>query len=343
MDRCGIADNFFRRVALRYVKCAARIVRSFIRSFEQYVQRRNASPNRPPVFIIGPARSGTTVVYQAISAGLNVGFISNNELEFPNFPILAAWISKRLGLRRVPQLFVSEYGRVDGRWAPAQGWELWSRWFPRVGDKTAEFEVTEDWLRGVRAFVGGFEWACANTFVNKWNGHSVHLALLDAAFPNALFVRTKRDLIDNAVSVYKGRIDLCGKPTQSMTRVSRSYERIALSDPVEQACAYVMAIEYDLECDIDTLGRERFFTVDYAEFCGNPRATIAEISAWYTDRCGFVLNPRHPLPAKFPISTGKGGVLRSQMEATAKRIMSLIREPESVVSHSRIGGGAQNE
>ena len=84
----------------------------------------------PPVFIIGPPRSGTTLLFQVLIARYTFGYFSNWMAQFPESPIAAAWLYRRLWpTSGVPQDYASVSGETQGNSGPNESGSFWYRWF----------------------------------------------------------------------------------------------------------------------------------------------------------------------------------------------------------------------
>ena len=63
-----------------------------------------------PVFVIGPARSGTTLVFQCLVQGLHFAFLSNLASYFPSCPGVVTRWAAGLGNCQPPSSFTSSHG-----------------------------------------------------------------------------------------------------------------------------------------------------------------------------------------------------------------------------------------
>jgi omega-hydroxy-beta-dihydromenaquinone-9 sulfotransferase len=176
--------------------------------------RRGAQP--PPVFLVGPARSGTTLIYKLLCLHPEAAWISNWLARFPDAPAMAA-------LNRLPARAPHARRRVwfggDGANAYVYGRprELRDRLFPmphegepvyarcgiattvdaahaRSGRQAAAFR---DAVAAVRLASG------APVFVNKRIANNRRIPLLQRAFPDARFISLVRDGRAVALSLSK--------------------------------------------------------------------------------------------------------------------------------------------
>lgn len=82
-----------------------------------------------PIFIIGPPRTGSTYIYQALVDLLEVGYISNAMAVAPHFMIATQYLMTRVaGRYRVPYAR-GDWGFVPGVLAPSEAGKVMDRWF----------------------------------------------------------------------------------------------------------------------------------------------------------------------------------------------------------------------
>lgn len=275
----------------------------------------------PPIFIFGPARSGTTLVYQCVVHRFMVCYIFNLMAFFRGCPKLTAKLASPFGACNAAPSFESWYGKARGWNAPNQGNRIWSRWFRGMGPGAP---LTECAKRKMRTLVAFMEREFGLPFVTKWPSFSVYLGLLFEAFPEAVFVRVQRETLQTAQSVLKGRWDMKGDRTATISRLPSSYSGFANASPVEQVCAYVLGVEQDIDTAVRHIGQEKFLSIPYEQFCEEPQASMERIGDWYARLTGVRLPHRGRIPARFECSVGQK---MSDADYTAlKTYLPAVRE-----------------
>ena len=104
----------------------------------------------PTVLIVGPPRSGTTLVYQTLAHYLPFTYFNNLSSLFPRSPITACRLFKSLTHSRKfdPD---SYYGNTAGLAAPNDGFHVWNRWLGQ--DRYhAPSQLTSEQSESMRAF-----------------------------------------------------------------------------------------------------------------------------------------------------------------------------------------------
>lgn len=176
---------------------------------------RHGPPFSNVVFIVGAARSGTTLLYKSLCLHPDIAFISNWVARSPRMPSLAR-------LNRVARLFPSTARGVwfaDGSNAYVYGARrpLWRRLFPQpvegepvyraagvplmpdeIGRAGAE-ESLRDAFGALRRHAGG------SIVLSKRIANNVRIPFLARAFPGARFVEIVRD--GRAVAYSLSRVD----------------------------------------------------------------------------------------------------------------------------------------
>jgi hypothetical protein len=171
---------------------------------------------RPEVgFIVGAARSGTTLLYKALCLHPDVAFISNWVARFPGMPGLAR-------LDRVARIFPSAARRVwfaDGSNAYVYGARrpLWRRAFPQPVEGEPVYRAAgvpavpdEGALvgaeRALRETLGAVRRHSAGSLlISKRIANNLRIPFLARAFPEARFIEIVRD--GRAVAYSLSRVD----------------------------------------------------------------------------------------------------------------------------------------
>lgn len=277
--------------------------RKFLNVIESWLRKSGRWDAPSPVFIVGSARTGSTLVYQCLTAAYRFSYFSNLLADHAKYPLTLATVSKFVG-GCTPQTrrFVNKLGSTEGWRSPSQGYTIWQKWWPRGDDRQNGITLTAQQIDEIRSIVFGISKRYRRPFVNKWQGHVAHLTTLAEIFPNALFIHVQRSLVPTAVSVYRARMDSFGHPKKSISRVPRSYAEFASDDPVRQVCGYVLGVEEQLRDESQAIGNDRFYTIVYEDFCRAPQAVVDGFIQWYVKRSSFQVTKYSTLPKRFDVS-----------------------------------------
>src|SRR5690606_21792278 len=110
-DRSGAGR---RRVSAAPVELLRRIAMTGLRPLEAALVARGAREAEaapPPVFVVGPPRSGTTLVYQLLVRRFRVAYLSNLAHRLYETPAAATWLGRPF-VRPWTGPFESRYGHV---------------------------------------------------------------------------------------------------------------------------------------------------------------------------------------------------------------------------------------
>jgi hypothetical protein len=200
--------------------------------------------------------------------------------------------------------------------APAQGREMWGRWFPPDQAYQGAGMLSETAIREMRAVVANIEAAFSAPFFNKAQGHAVRIRGLYEAFPQALFIRMRRDHDAIVPSILKGRRDCFHDEAHWFSAKPSNYDLLHGLAPRPQILAQIRGIEADMDRDFSAVGMERVFAIDYEGFCLEPRRILDDIATFYASRSGRSLEPRADIPASFTVSRPRpeGGIMNGSSD-----------------------------
>ena len=273
---------------------------------EKFIIKSKDKTRYSPIFIIAPARTGSTLIYQYLTYSLKLSYIPNISCKLPISPVIITKIFYFFNSKKLPNDFHSKYGKTKGFKGPNQGYKIWKRWFPKRKMETIDIVISEDQRREIIGIITSLEKIFKGPFINKWQGHGVNILKLNSLFPNALFIRVHRDHLQTAQSVLKGRREIFDDPYRSISRVPKSYRKYRDSDYIKQVCAYVLTVENKITEDSKTIGSDRFFDVKYEDFCKKPEEFLKNFISWYKKKTGYKIQFRNDdYPKEFNISKTK--------------------------------------
>jgi hypothetical protein len=271
---------------------------------DHYLERRErallatAPPSDTPMLlIVGPPRSGTTLVYQVAVRRLPVSYPTNLSALFPRAPISAQHRfqgrAKRSGGE--PRSYYGQTRRLDDA---NDAFHLWDRW---LGTEryTGPDHIEPDALVAMRRFFHAWHATFPAPFVNKNNKNTDSLALLAAALPNARFLVVRRDPLETLQSLLVARRVVQGDASHAWGLRSRDASGGDALAPVRAVCDQLVEIEERMRADLATIDDARSLEVTYAQFCTNPDAVIEAAGALIG--VDLVPGPRtEPIPRRQP-------------------------------------------
>jgi len=256
-----------------------------------------------PLIILGPARSGTTLLYQLITHSEKFFAINNFIAAFPYSPILAAraWqilASKHLNKER--KSFQSNYGRGRGLGGINQGHTIWARWFDKNDTcqlldsmQCATFSGTISTL----SRVSGIPLAL------KWPGFAAHAVALIHCLPNAFYVSIDRSTLPLAKSIYQGRVNLTHTAKKPISRAPKNLHLKPLDNPVDDILLYITSVRKEIRLALRQVDEENKIAVSYEKLCSSPQVAVKDIIAKYNSRTKVCME-REYIPHNFKLSQG---------------------------------------
>ncbi len=286
----------------------------------EYLLERRARPEESPIcFIVGPPRSGTTLLYELVVTRFKCGYFTNLSKRLFRVPVAATWLCRK-AMRQRTGSFDSVYGELGGNAAPNEAGRVWSHWMPYA----APYNLDRPGLTPARmrrkmaaiCAIAGEPMVVKNPILQSDLPH------LLKTFPNAVFLHIERDWADNARSLMKLRKDKSpGDESGWVSLRPEGWERYATADPLMQSCAQVMLSQRDIEAHLSGPRRDgRVIKIDYERLCAQPSEVLDEIKAFWA-REGITA-VRKPSDTPVPEITCR----RQPEDDTRDRIIACLRE-----------------
>jgi hypothetical protein len=256
------------------------LVTGILTPLEYILDRRSRTSEGPICFIVGPPRSGTTLLYELVVTQFQCGYFTNLAKRLFRVPVAATWLCRNaIGRRRGS--FDSVYGELEGRAAPNEAGRIWSHWMPYAApyfqDKPGL--TPERMQRKVAAIsrIVGQPMIIKNMILQS------DFPLLKKIFPNAIFIYVERDWADNARSLAGARKDKVSMDETGWWSLRPTgWEVYAGAEPVKQSCAQVILSHRALRADLGSLeDTGRVIKVSYERLCLEPGAVLCDIEAFF--------------------------------------------------------------
>jgi len=282
------------------------------------------------VFIVGPPRSGTSLLYESLVTRYRFAYFSNLADRFSFMPVAATAVGIFL-VRGWRGEFESRYGHIDGWGAPSEAGRIWNRWLPRTKRSCAISEKAEKQLH---AAISALSALFDAPFINKNVMLSMHIGMLTRIFENPVFIRVTRDPVENVRSILGAQDAGIGPYVNGWWSVRPTLaDRFENADRLTKACVQVMGIEADILADCKRYTFDRLFTVDYHNLCERPRDLLDELGAFLRD-CKIELRDRLQVPTSFHRRPKNGArlseaVIRAKLGEIARQApLYAVSSPE---------------
>lgn len=225
-----------------------------------------------PIFIVGPHRCGTTLLYRLLGRHPDVGYFNQLNRRLRGKPLLSHVLTS-IGVR-------------DDK--PMEAQPIWDRFKRRdddvmTADDTSPKEVA--WFRNL--IVKVLKLRNADRFLAKYPRLSLRLFWLDAVFPGAIFIHMTRDwrAVVNSTALKKTKREKPGGPWFGVYIPGwRDLGGISHEVASARVFRFVNRVLEEEAARFDG----RFFTVAYEDLCRNPADTLHSLA----DVCGLRLDDR---------------------------------------------------
>jgi hypothetical protein len=225
------------------------------------------APDRP-IFILGPPRSGTSVLYKTLCTHPEVAYLHRGFRKFPKLPRLGHAVEK---LRLVDD-------------TPKEASVFWDRFRVTLRDEMSAEDATPEICSFYREAVAGIVEATGRPrFVAKFPPHSVRVPWLRAVFPDALFVVALRDWRAVVSSTVIKRDENARRQRREFFGIRvRGYKKMKHLGSEESAARIYRVVQESLE-GWEREHPESFHHVVYARLCDDPRGVLRGAA----DFCGL--------------------------------------------------------
>jgi len=243
-----------------------------------------SSPKLPMVFVVGPLRSGSTLLMQWLASLGIFSYPTNLLSRFYNAPILGAKLQLLLADERYnfrDELkdfssnvdFNSENGKTKGALAPNEFWYFWRRFLPFPNDldymPTKELLKASDTKTMIAEFAGMMN-VFQKPMALKAMILNYNIDFLDRLFEKAIFIHIKRDPLTNIASALDARKRQLGSIDKWYSFKIPEYNELKKLNPYEQVAGQIYYINEAVEKGLANVAEHKKMTVNYEDFCESP-------------------------------------------------------------------------
>ena len=283
-------------------------------------------PSSPPVFIVGPPRTGTTLVYLFVLRALRTSYFCNLADRFHLWPVQVTRFLANFPDFLPPDSFSSRFGETSGLKSPSPGRHIWIRWFPVDAPQTDPLgplpPLPEEATQGMQKTVAMIEKIMGGPFVNKTQAHCTRIPNLALAFPNMVIIRVSRDPYFTAQSILAGRKKFFGDEREWFSVKPRNFLDLVERPVLEQVSGQIYYLEKGMDRDLERIPQVPVFNIRYEDFCEAPRKMVADFKEFYREKTGISLRNRFQVPDSFTVS--RSDRLSSEVSQELKEHLSRL-------------------
>ncbi|MGK0254909.1 MAG: hypothetical protein ACI9OE_002424 [Mariniflexile sp.] len=220
-----------------------------------------------PIFIIGAPRTGSTILYQALTNNYEVSYIDNLISIFYKNIFFGFWLSDFFYRNKSHDNFKATHGNTldFGGHAPSECGEFWYRWLPRDSHFVDSDDCGEEVIQEIRNQVTAIINFTNKPLLFKNLNAGQRLRLLVRAFPNAKFIYIRRDPLFTASSILKARRKVGVNANDWWGIQPRNYQSLVKLEEIDMCVAQIYYIEKQINEDIKLFDKNNLIIVNYNE------------------------------------------------------------------------------
>jgi len=241
----------------------------------QQKTRSTTQPCGPHIFVCGPARSGTTLVYQVLANTLPLAYPRNFTALFSRSSLLASRLFTHSKTNKLRQRVDNYYGKTAGMQSPCEANHLWNQWV-EPDESSFRTRLLPDGAQKMSSFFNSFSIQSGLPTLTKNNNANAFADVIATQLDNAYFICLRRDKRYLAQSLIKARREINGDINQSYGVIDTNSDPDK-SDPVSQIVDQVIYLDALAEEQQRKIGSKHFWIVDYESFCATPSKLIERI------------------------------------------------------------------
>ncbi len=269
--------------------------------------------NYPLIFIVGPHRSGTTLMMQWL-ANLELAYPTNLLSRFYKAPIMGAKLQLLLADERYNYRdelkdfnssidFSSNNGKTKGALAPNEFWYFWRRFLPfdDIDYLPTSKLLEESDIELMKAEFAGMMNVFEKPMALKAMILNYNIDFLNQLFEKAIFIYTKRDPLTNIESALKARERQLGSIDKWYSFKIPEYSELSKLNPYEQVAGQIYHINKAVERGLSKVPEHKKMTVNYEDFCENTELFFNELKGKLAQN-GYNLDQSYSLPKSFELT-----------------------------------------
>lgn len=247
----------------------------------------NNSDNLPIIFIMGSARSGTTLALQLFSLSKSIAYPSNFTSRFYKAPLIGALIDKimfddTLDFKSETSIergtdFSSNLGKTKGLLEPNEYWFLWKYllfgddFLDKEIDDISRIPMTKLEQKNVKETISSLPLIYQKPYLFKGNLFNYVIPKIQSIFENSIFVYVKRDTASNVASLKRAREKYFDNSKLWYSFKIPEYHFLKnISNIDKQITGQVYYNNQAIQNGLKKIDKSKKMTVDYDDLCKNP-------------------------------------------------------------------------
>lgn len=251
-----------------------------------------------PIFLLGPPRSGSTLIYQSIAHSARFAYFHKCMMNYPY--AICEYTQRNISPCFVyKSTFSNKYGKTEHINGPSEGFRFWRRFYPRKGsDYVSSFTLTAPEKAESRGTIGFLGHYFSGPFLSKELEMALRLRSLQELFPNAIYVVLLRDPRAIAASILTARVKNTGRRDAWWAMQPSNYVKWTGLPAHLQVANQVTSVYQTIFKDLRS--SSNFTYIRYEDFCKGPERAIQNLFQYLSDK-GLALTRTGYLPRSFPL------------------------------------------
>lgn len=242
----------------------------FFRIFElPFIKYYGNKPlKHQPVFIIGAPRTGSTILYQAITNVYDVAYIDNLAGKLYSNIFFGMWLSNKKYGNCCHNNFLAEFGTTSnyGAHAPSESGEFWYRWLPKDRHFIDSNDLSDNKIEEIRQEITAVSNYQNKPLVFKNLNAGQRLRMLVRAFPEARFIFVRRDPRFTLNSILNARKKIGIKENEWWSIMPKNYESLLNLNEIYMCGSQIYSIERQIIEDQKLFPTNCFYPIHYQNF-----------------------------------------------------------------------------
>lgn len=239
-----------------------------IRSFEKIKFKVKEREVPPPIFIVGAPRTGSTILYQALTNTYSLTYIDNDACGWHRNLRFGLWLSQKKYKDAPHNNFEADHGNTCkyGGHAPSECGQFWYRWLPTDRHFVDFPEITDEMVKGIREEVLGASSFLKQPLLFKNLNAGQRLRLIHKAFPEARIIFVRRDPRFVTRSILRARERIGIVEGQWWSVMPPNVSTLKKLPENEMCAAQVYSLEQQIEQDLSLFPAANIRQVHYQAF-----------------------------------------------------------------------------
>ncbi len=256
------------KLSQMFLSKTAGFVSPLLRSWENTKFFQSPSGDYSVVFIIGAPRTGSTILYQALTNTYQFAYIDNTACTWHRNLRFGLWLSQKKYGNRSHNNFKAEHGdtRKFGGHAPSECGQFWYRWLPKDRHFIDHDEVNETMVSDIRKEVLGAIAFLQKPLLFKNLNTGQRLRLVHKAFPEAKIIFVRRDPRFVIRSILRARKDRGKSEGQWWSIMPPNVNTLLDLPECDMCAAQAYYLERQIEEDLTLFPRDNVQEVHYQHF-----------------------------------------------------------------------------